>query len=143
MGRCFGRAGGKGPACPSFLQSIGYCIRAGTSLELGNRKADFGQDPPPPLSSHLPASPPSETELISQIDEDRPGGEKPRCVPYISNSCGSSWIGARLKGKIVGVRGRISGLSVSPGVVMVLSFPVAGQPCWIHPLLAWWVPAHE
>lgn len=74
---------------------------------------------PPPLSSLLPLStptaPPSETKLISQIDEDRPGREKPRCVSYISNSRGSSQIGRRLKGKIVGVHRKISGISLSPG----------------------------
>lgn len=28
-------------------------------------------------------------------------------------------------------------------MVTMPSFPVAGQPCRIRPLLAWWVPAHE
>lgn len=79
---------------------------------------DFGQHLPLPfhplfLSLHTPR-PPSKTELISRIDEDRPGREKPRCVSYISNSRGSSQIGRRLKGKIVGVRRKISGLSLSP-----------------------------
>lgn len=87
-----------------------------------------------------PHAPPSETELISQIDEDRPGGEKPRCVSYISNSRGSSQIGRRLKGKIVGVRRKISGLSLSwgparlaPGTKMMSSFSMAGQPPRISP----------
>lgn len=89
--------------------------------------------PPPPCA-------PSETKLISQIDEDRPGGEKPRCVSYISNSRGSSQIGRRLKGKIVGVHWKISGLSLSPsparlalGTKMMSSFSVAGQPPRISP----------
>lgn len=93
--------------------------------------------PSPPL---YPYTPPSETELISQIDEDRPGGEKPRCVFYISNSRGSSQIGRRLKGKIVGVHRKISGLSLSPGPArlapstkMMSSFSVAGQPPRISP----------
>lgn len=93
-----------------------------------------------PFSPSLPLHPPSETELISQIDEDRPGGEKPRCVSYISNSRGSSQIGRRLKGKIVGVHRKISGLSLSPGPArlapstkMMSSFSVAGQPPRISP----------
>lgn len=100
---------------------------------------DFGQHLPLPfhplfLSLHTP-HPPSKTELISRIDEDRPGREKPRCVSYISNSRGSSQIGRRLKGKIVGVRRKISGLSLSPGpsAKMMSSFSMAGQPPRISP----------
>lgn len=98
----------------------------------------------PSLSSLLPLStptpPPSETKLISQIDEDRPGREKPRCVSYISNSRGSSQIGRRLKGKIVGVDRKISGLRLSPGPAclapdteMMSPLSVAGQPPRIIP----------
>lgn len=104
---------------------------------------DFGQDFPLPFNPFFPSLPPhpsSETEIISQIDEARPGGEKPRCVSYISNSRGSSQIGRRLKGKIVGVRRKISGLSLSPGPVhlipvtrMMSSFSMAGQPPHISP----------
>lgn len=103
------------------MDSIGRAVHSLTSVGVREDGAEgwILDKTSPPLSSLLPLStptaPPSETKLISQIDEDRPGREKPRCVSYISNSRGSSQIGRRLKGKIVGVHRKISGLSLSPG----------------------------